>query len=556
MPQPSGDPDAVVDRAGLAAQLGRMKEATGLSFRALAGRTQQSGVPLLPFTTVRDYVQGRSLPSAMRLDALLTAFGVPAEDPVRERWRAALRRAAAAPVKPPPGLRPYPGAAPVAGPLPGRADLVAEVLERVRAVRPSGGVVVVAGPSGAGTSSLLRAGVRPALEGAVAVLEPACDPAGLRTLLGEAETVLVDDVHHGVAAAGLRDLLGAVPPGRVVLLGVREDALAALGDSTGDPVRVPGMGAAQLREAVAAPARAAGFPVAEGLAELVLGELEVPPGAPASPPGVLPLLALALAAAWERTAAAGGPEITIAHYRAAGGVYGAVARAAEAAYEVLPPERRALVRPLLLRLVRVPGTAGVADPVRRRIRRFGLTYGLDAGAAAEVDATVEALVAARILVAGEGTLELAHDVVLRAWPRLAGWVREDLARPARGTVTDGARIWHDSGRDEGTLLGGRVLAEAEAFATAEPGELYPLEREFLAASRAREAARTGPARGLRVAVAVLAVLLAVAMAATAYAFTRVPADRTGHGGRSAGEVGVVAAAAAVVAGPEPRVPSP
>ncbi|GAA2853766.1 hypothetical protein GCM10010472_08770 [Pseudonocardia halophobica] len=548
-PQPSGDPDAVADRAGLAEQLGRMKDATGLSFRALARRTQESGVPLLPFTTFRDYVQGRSLPSPVRLDALLTAFGVAADDPVRERWRAALRRAAAAPSKPPPGLRPYPGAAPVAGPLFGRSALVAEVVGRVRDARASGGVVVVTAPSGAGTSSLLRAGVRPALGDAVG----AAPDADLAALLGEARTVLVDDVHRAAEATALREVLGAVPAGRVVLLGIREDALAALGEPGHDPVRVPGMSAAQLHQVVTGPARAAGFPAADGLAELALGELEVPPGAPSSPPGALPLLALALAAAWERTTAAGGPEITIAHHREAGGVHGAVERTAEAAYAALPPERQALVRPLLLRLVRVPGTAGVADPVRRRIRRFGLTHGLAAGAAAETDATVEALVAARILVAGEGTLELAHDVVLRAWSRLADWVREDRERrPARGTVTDGARIWHDSGRDEGTLLGGRALAGASAFAAAEPAELYPLEHEFLAASREREEAG-GPrrTRRLQVAVAVLAVLLVVAMAATAYALTRLPADRSGHGGTPPGDAGVV-----VAAGAEPRAPSP
>ncbi|MCE3554807.1 hypothetical protein LWC33_25560 [Pseudonocardia sp. RS11V-5] len=539
-PQQSGDPDAVADRAGLAEQLGRMKDASGLSFRALAKRTQESGVPLLPFTTFRDYVQGRSLPSPVRLDALLTAFGVAADDPVRERWRAALRRAASAPAKPPPGLHPYPASSPVEGVLPGRAALVVEVVGRVRAARAAGGVVVVTGPSGAGTSSLLRAGALPALDDVVIL------PSGTaRTALpGGATTVLVDDVHHAAEAAALRDVLGAVPSGRVVLLGVREDVLADLGEFGSDPVRVTAMSAAELRDAVTVPALAAGFPAVDGLAELVLGELEVPPGAPSSPPGALPLLSLALAGAWERTAAMGGPEITIAHYREAGGVYGAIERAAEAAYAALPPHRQALVRPLLLRLVRMPGTAGVADPVRRRIRRFGLTHGLDAGASAETDATVEALVAARILVAGEGTLELAHDVVLRAWSRLAGWVREDRERrPQRGIVTDGARIWHDSKRDEGALLRGRALAEAEAFAAAEPGELYPLEHEFLAASRGRaESGAPTPTRRLQVAVAVLAVLLVVAMAATAYALTRVPADRSGHDGPTPGLGGVVAAA--------------
>ncbi|MCE0766971.1 hypothetical protein LWC35_29290 [Pseudonocardia kujensis] len=547
-PQQAGDPDAVADRSGLAEQLGRMKDATGLSFRALAKRTQESGVPLLPFTTFRDYVQGRSLPSPVRLDALLTAFGVATDDPVRERWRAALRRAAVAPAKPPPGPHPYPGAAPVQGVLPGRAPLVAEVVGRVRAARTAGGVVVVTGPSGAGTSSLLHAGALPALDDVVTL-----PPGTARTALpGTAGTVLVDDVHRAAEVAALRDALGAVPPGRVVLLGIREDVLPGLGGLRADLVRVPAMSAGQLRDVVTVPALAAGFPTADGLAELALGELEVPPGAASSPPGALPLLALALAATWERAAAVGGPGITIAHYCEAGGVYGAVERAAEAAYAALPPSRQALVRPLLLRLVRVPGPAGVADPVRRRIRRFGLTHGLDAGAAAETDAAVDALVAARILVAGEGTLELAHDIVLRAWPRLAGWVRDDRElRPVRGTVTDGVRIWHDSGQEEGTLLRGRVLAEAEAFAAAEPDELYPLEHEFLAASRRREdAAGSGRTRRLQVAIAVLAVLLVVAVAATAYALTRVPADPSGHGGAPTGTGGVLAA------GPEAGAPPP
>jgi hypothetical protein len=50
-------------------------------------------------------------------------------------------------------------------------------------------------------------------------------------------------------------------------------------------------------------------------------------------------------------------------------------------------------------------------------------------------------------------------------------------------------------------------------------------------------------------VAVLAVLLVVAMAATAYALTRVPSDRSGHGDPSAGGAAVVAAASEAGAPP-------
>jgi hypothetical protein len=280
-------------------------------------------------------------------------------------------------------------------------------------------------------------------------------------------------------------------------------------------VRLAGPSAAELREVMTGPAVEAGFPPADGLADLVLAELDIAPDAPSSPPGALALVAAALAATWECAVADGSAQVTIAHYRAASGVYGAVERAAEQAYGALSPAQAALVRPMLLRLVRVRGTHGDADSVRRRIRRFGLTYGLGPDETVATDAVVEALVAARVLTAGEGTLELAHDVVLRAWPRLADWVREDREqRPARGMITEAARLWHDTGRDEGALLAGRRLDEALAFTEGPAGaaDLYPLERELVAASREhRRVGEVRHVRGLQVAVGVLAVLLVVAL---------------------------------------------
>ncbi|GAA4560257.1 hypothetical protein [Pseudonocardia xishanensis] len=519
------DPDAALDRAGFAAELGRMKALSGLSFRALAKRTvesegEASGVPMLPFTTFRDYVQGRSLPSPTRLDAVLTAFGMPADHPDRERWRRALRRATEAPARPPSDLRPYAGAEPVVADLRGRHAEVAEVIARLRA-SPPGGVVAVTGHSGVGVTSLLKGGVAPLLPHVVE-LRPGPEPAErLAALLtGTAAYVLVDDVHAlrdegDRLRAALRVLLAGEPDGGPrVLLGIRAGDLADLTAPGARPVaavRLQGPSAEALRAIMAGPAEEAGFPLAEGVADLVLGELDISPAAASSPPGALPLVADALRAAWDRAVADGGTGVTIAHYHEAGGVHGAGERAAERVYATLTPEQVVLVRPLLLRMVRGRGTHGDAETVRRRVSRSAVTYGQSPAAAATTTSLVDALVAGRVLTADETALEIAHDVVLRGWPRLAGWIAEDRdRRPARGMITEAAWVWHHTGRDAGTLLAGRLLDEASAFAADPEGlaELFPMERELLAASRAERRAReAGRTRALTAAVAVLSVAL-------------------------------------------------
>ncbi|SDF95228.1 ATP-binding protein [Pseudonocardia oroxyli] len=519
------DPDRAVDRAGFAAELGRMKSAAGLSFRALARRTVASsdagvetGVPQLPFTTIRDYVQGRTLPSAARLEIVLTALGLAPADPDRVRWQAALTRAGTAATRPSPDLRPYPGAAPVERDLRGRDAETAEVLRLLQAT-PPGGTVVVTGPSGVGVTSLLRAGVLPELD-AVAELGPGPDPAGrlARALAGPAAHLLVDDVHTLLDAelrATLRGLLDGGPRGGPrVLLGIREDALADLGADVSAPgvVRLRGPSAENLRAIMTGPAAAAGFPPADGLADLLLAELEIAPEAASSPPGALPLLAEALAATWDRAVADGSPTVTIAHLRASGGLRGAAERMAERAYAAVG-EGAALVRPLLLRTVRAPGSHGAADAGRRRVRRLALTYGQPPGDALASVAAV--LVAGRVLTTDAEALEIAHDVVLRSWGRLAGWIADDRARhPARSMISEATWVWYHTGRDPGSLLRGRRLAEATAF-VADPGraaELYPMERELVDGSRAQGDRReTGQLRALRIAVGVLAAALVLTL---------------------------------------------
>jgi hypothetical protein len=160
---PDPDPREVRDRADLAAALLRLKDRSNLSYRRLERVTAEApGARFgLPFTTIRDYVQGRSLPTADRLDQIVWACRV--TDPeTRAEWGRALRRAVDA------GGRvaaadPYRGLAAHgvddAVRFRGRDRLLAELLGRVRALAASGGLLAVVGTSGAGTTSLLRAGL-------------------------------------------------------------------------------------------------------------------------------------------------------------------------------------------------------------------------------------------------------------------------------------------------------------------------------------------------------------------------------------------------------------
>src|SRR4029079_7432321 len=108
-----------------------------------------------------------------------------------------------------------------------------------------------------------------------------------------------------------------------------------------------GMGTEELRSAIEDPARQAGLLLEPGLVDLLVRDLEGQPGA-------LPMMSHALRACWKRRE---GRTLTVAGYPPTGGIREAVARSAEAVYEQVDPDERALVRDLMLRLV-VPGRGG------------------------------------------------------------------------------------------------------------------------------------------------------------------------------------------------------
>jgi WD40 repeat protein/tRNA A-37 threonylcarbamoyl transferase component Bud32 len=428
----------------------------------------------------------------------------------------------------------------------GRERLAAELVARLVGARFLG----IVGPSGSGKSSVLRAGLLPALAGGVLpgsggwrrwLLRPgerpldalrtvlvsgAKDPLAeaLDTLPANARLLLaVDQLEELFTAcrsdaerAAFADILAraaADPHGRaVVVVALRADfygrfaahpGLAEL--LGGNHVLVGPMQASELRRAVELPAGRVGLRVEPELTDALVDDVEGEPGA-------LPLLSTALLELWQKRQ---DNTLTLAAYRESGGVHGAVARLAEGTYARVPDARKPLVRALMLRLV---GEGEGAAPVRRRapLAELDLERNEDV---ADVLAT---LADSRLVSVGEGSVEVAHEALLREWPRLREWIEEDTeGRRLRRHITRAATDWDTAGRDKGELYRGARLAAALDWTADHALDLNELEREFVTESR--EASERETKRGrrtnrrLRALLAGVAVLLAAAVAGGIYA---------------------------------------
>ena len=266
---------------------------------------------------------------------------------------------------------------------------------------------------------------------------------------------------------------------------------------------------AELREAVTGPAKAVGLELEPGLAELIVREVGADGPRGAHDAGVLPLLSHALLATWQRRKAG---RLTLAGYRAAGGIQGAVAATAERAWSGLDPAARTAARLLLLRLVRVG--EDTAATRRRGTRRQLAEESTDPG---KTEESLEALVRARLVTLDAETVEITHEALLHAWPRLRDWIDEDRGgNLLRQRLEEDGRAWEASQRDTALLYRGSRLEQAESWAKS-AGDTF-LTRgavDFLAASVRLRRRTAWISRG---AVAALVVLTLVAVGAAVVAW--------------------------------------
>jgi WD40 repeat protein/DNA-binding SARP family transcriptional activator len=426
----------------------------------------------------------------------------------------------------------------------GREAMTSRLLSRLREGGPCGRFLAVVGPSGSGKSSVLRAGLIPAVRAGalpgsegwyVALMTPTDDPfRELATALGHVAVGLTDAAGEQLedGPAGWSQAVRAVLPdheGELLLVIDQFEELFTLvedeerrrrfvatvvGAATGPeqrvrvvialradlydrPLRYPALAELirartevviplspeELDRAVRLPAERVGVTVEPALIADVVRDV-------ADRPGVLPLLQYALTEQFDR---AGGDGLTAATYADIGGVAGALARRAEEVHAGLSAAAQLATRQLFLRLVSLGGEG--VDATRRRVPRSELeSLAVDPG---PMTSAIEAFGDARLLSfdrhpgTREATVELAHESLLRVWDRLRSWTdaaRDDLRAERR--VAAATRDWLAADREPSFLLTGVRLEQVEAWRARSALATTPEEREYLDASVAeRDRAR-------------------------------------------------------------------
>jgi serine/threonine protein kinase/DNA-binding XRE family transcriptional regulator/chemotaxis protein histidine kinase CheA len=437
------------------------------------------------------------------------------------------------------GLRPFDEA--TAATFFGRETLVQQLLGRLGETGELARFLAVIGPSGSGKSSVVRAGLLPALRNGAL---PGSEQWYIVQMLpGPQPLEQLALALHRVAPAGVEadDLLallksderGLLRASRLVLpndpavelvllidqfeeifthiqdeqlrISILDSLVTAILDSRsrlriiitlradfidrllhyvdlGELVRQRGelvlpLTSDEIERAIVGPARWAGLTLDDGLVAMLVADVS-------AQPGLLPLLQHTLSELFTRRE---GRHLKKSAYNEVGGVVGALVHSAEALYGRLNDAEQEQAHQLFLRLV-TPGE-GIEDTRRRaRLSELSTTKSPKSTkqARAEADEVLEQFGAARLLtfdrdqVSREPTVEVTHEALLRSWPRLRSWIddaREEL-RVAR-RLAQAAAEWSASGHDSSYLASGARLEQFAAFTTI---TLTAQERAFLDAS--------------------------------------------------------------------------
>ena len=437
-----------------------------------------------------------------------------------------------------PTRNPYRGLAPFeeadARDFHGRERVVAEMVDVLRRER----LMVVFGPSGIGKSSVVKAGLVPALRrGAVdgseswlvTEMTPGNDPfEQLRQALGRVATTALPDVVDALSRSAhtLDEIVRrVVPPGTNVVIvvdqfeelftqtideGARRAFVQMLVDTAAEPdavvrivvtlradfldrplgyagfadaikgrtIALGAMSAAELAEAVRRPAAGVGVDVEPALVDRITAEA-------ADAPGALPLVQHQMAELFaQRTANV----LTLAAYEESGGLAGAIGRRAEAIYArarrplpiggpggVPPPRQR--------------GRGARGHPPPRPPHRTGALRGSAPTSWTWCCASTAATGCSRSIAMrppGHRRSKSPTRRCSREWPRLKDWIddaRDDLL--TRRRIESAAHDWLAAGSDASFLFTGGRLELAESWAAESDFELTEDEQRFLTASRTR-----------------------------------------------------------------------
>jgi len=384
--------------------------------------------------------------------------------------------------------------------------------------------LAVLGPSGSGKSSLVQAGLIPALrKGAILgserwgilVARPGEQPyqqleavglasveqdmgqavqawlqahperSHLLLVLDQFEELLVScpEALRQQFVANLAGLLDSPLPVNIILI-LRDDffsrftkqATALLPWMENSQIILPAeLTVQELAEIVHQPAYAVGLQFETGLPEVIVDDVQAAGGRSAA----LPLLEFALTQLWERRQDG---MLTHTDYQAIGGVTGGLAQWADRAYYALDQDDRFLVQRILIDLVHLGDESqGLPDSRQRRSVAELVRRPSEQDAVLRV---VQHLADQRLLVTGgkEETAEIIHDALLREWGLLQSWLQEDRRFLAwRQEIGERAQDWQSREKDMGVLLRGVPLAEAEIWLAQRSPELGEAEQAYIKA---------------------------------------------------------------------------
>ncbi|MEE9417773.1 MAG: WD40 repeat domain-containing serine/threonine-protein kinase [Acidimicrobiales bacterium] len=437
----------------------------------------------------------------------------------------------------------------------GRAELVNELVRKLAADR----TLVIAGPSGSGKSSALRAGLIPAIgKGSlptsqnweVILFSPGSDPlrelafqlnqlqrtvamisadeliaeprlvrrfasAGLMVAIDQFEELFTMSEGREQVEAFLDVLRELVDPAESkarLVIAMRADFYNTAASypwlehliNTNQVLLGP-ICRGELREAIVGPARFVGLSLEDGLVDAMLDEAGAEPGS-------LPLISHALVETWANRR---GRLLTLDGLAAAGGVSGAVARSAESLFDKSFDDAEKLAaRRIMLRLV----TPGDGTPDTRR--RMPLSE-LEADPRPAVAKLVaDRLVKARLLTIDDETIDIAHEALITSWPRFRQWIDDERTNlRERHRIGNLATTWRDQQRDPDALARGNQLATISQWVNDNPDQLNSAEAEFVDESLVAETASRNRSRRLRrMAIGGLSVLAAGATIASIIAF--------------------------------------
>ena len=408
-------------------------------------------------------------------------------------------------VPPAPGNQPYKGLAYFteadADIFFGREELSDSIYTRLQ----KQAFLAIIGASGSGKSSLLRAGVIPRLRNhnwLVRIITPTARPLQrlANSLTGETSALTAADELESLLARNERALLlaankmtaqtdhtnmvlvvdqfeelftlcsdeaerkafidnvqRATEEGGMlkILLGLRADFYGRTADYDGLRTLLSReqefIGPLQQRDVVrviAEPARQGGWQFVEGLVDQILEDT-------AGEPGYLPLLSHAMLETWDLRR---GTVMTLGGYRDAGGVQGAIARTAEDMLQKLDDAQISVVKHIFLSLTELG--EGVEDTrriaTREELRRIDAEDN-------DIDALVEDLVRARLITVDGDEIQVAHEAIIRRWPRLRSWIDENRERLSfNKRLTWAVMEWEENERQPDYLYRGARLAAAES----------------------------------------------------------------------------------------------